>query len=91
MKYHTRSEMNVYLGAETKVGCLTYAGAGPILTVDCAGLHLSLSVDDPTRVTVMDVENARALVEAVTTYLAECERLFAQRGNHTGSAGERTS
>lgn len=69
--------MSFRLGSNTRVYCHAYPDVAPIFALAADGWSLALSPAGRDVITDGDVANARRLVEAVTTYLAELERLHA--------------
>ncbi|WP_131740829.1 hypothetical protein [Actinomadura roseirufa] len=76
MSDRTFSDVTVLLAQGTRIDCHTYPASGPILAVWGTGLSLMLT-SGRGAVTAADVDNAHELLEAVQTYVAECERLYA--------------
>ncbi|MFC4054601.1 hypothetical protein ACFOY4_33345 [Actinomadura syzygii] len=75
--------MDLHLGAGTRFYCHTYPEnpeAGPILVIEAAGVSLMLSNRTRGAVEAGDVENARRLLEVVSEFTAEVERLHAING-----------
>ncbi|WUI00253.1 hypothetical protein OHR68_00025 [Spirillospora sp. NBC_00431] len=71
---------DIHLGEGSRFACHTYPGhpdAGPILTISAAGLTFGLSNRSRGAVEAGDVANARRLLEVVTRFTAEVERLHA--------------
>lgn len=75
--------MSFRLGSNARVTCHTYPDNGPILSLSAGDWSLSMSPAGRTAITDGDVAKARRLAEAVTTYLAECERLHAEQATQT--------
>ncbi|MFD0900575.1 hypothetical protein [Actinomadura sediminis] len=84
----TTGTLSVHLGAGAVVQCFTYKDDGPILAIDAPGISLSLTNRTPVAMVAGDVENARRLLEAVTTFAAEVERLHAANETAAESAGD---
>ncbi|TDB96749.1 hypothetical protein [Actinomadura sp. 7K534] len=69
--------VGVHFGADTRFGCITYPDdppTSPILTISTPGLSLTLS-GRRLDVEAGDVQNARRLLEVVSRFTAEVERL----------------
>ncbi|RSN59567.1 hypothetical protein [Actinomadura sp. WAC 06369] len=73
----TTGSLAIRLGSGAFVHCCTYPDAAPILTFSARGISFSLTNRERDDIDVGDVENARRLLEAVTTFVAEVERLHA--------------
>jgi hypothetical protein len=81
--------LGVHFGAGTRFDCHTYPDDppdGPILTISTPGLSLALCNRTRGVVEVGDVHNARRLLEVVTRFSAEVERLHALYGTAAESA-----
>ncbi|QFG21234.1 hypothetical protein [Actinomadura sp. WMMB 499] len=72
--------LGVSLGADTWFRCSTYPEKSetPILAIDLPGMYLSLSTSQRDAVSSGDVDNARRLLEVVSRFTAEVERLYAE-------------
>ncbi|WUH99655.1 hypothetical protein OHR68_40260 [Spirillospora sp. NBC_00431] len=76
----TFGAVDIHLGEGSRFACHTYPGhpdAGPILTISAADLTFALSNRSRGAVEAGDVANARRLLEVVTRFTAEVERLHA--------------
>ncbi|MGP4024196.1 hypothetical protein [Actinomadura sp. 3N407] len=72
--------LGVSLGEDAFFLCHTYPHkpeAGPIVSINTPGLSVSLSNGARGAVEASDVENARRLLEVVSKFTAEVERLYA--------------
>ncbi|WP_067451398.1 hypothetical protein [Actinomadura macra] len=69
--------VSVHLGADAMIRCCTYTDAAPILTLSSDGLSVAVTGAGGDAVSAVDVDNARLLLRAAQTFLAECERLHA--------------
>lgn len=86
--------LGVYFGAGTRFECHTYPddpAPGPILAIVTPGLSLTLSNRTRGAVEAGDVQNARRLVEVVSRFAAEVERLYALNDAAAESGGERAA
>jgi hypothetical protein len=91
MSTSTSGHLSVHMGANARVECLTYTDTGPILCVSTPGLHLTVNTREREAVKSFDLDNARALVEATKTFLAECERLHALHSGQDDIGSERAA
>ncbi|SEG75472.1 hypothetical protein SAMN04489712_11143 [Thermomonospora echinospora] len=74
--------------ANCRAFCVTHPeGAEPVLAISHGGVNVMLTPDKPGRVTAGDVAVARALLEAVTSYVTDVERLHDQNARSSGSPG----
>lgn len=64
-----------HLGSDTHVTCHTFPAKGPILVLDAGAWTLLLSPAERDVIGDAAVATARRLADAVTTYLAEVERI----------------
>jgi hypothetical protein len=78
--------MSVHLGTDTRIICHTYSDNGPILSVNAGDVDLTVHVARHQAVDETDVANAKALFDAIATYLAECERIYHET-HHDADAG----
>ncbi|WP_153535773.1 hypothetical protein [Actinomadura macrotermitis] len=86
----TWSMLGIRIGDDARIDCAVYAHATPILSISSSGVTLHLSPEGRQDIDASDVDNARDLLKAVTTYAAECERLHAEQ-NAAGEDGGDTS
>ncbi|WP_242893926.1 hypothetical protein [Actinomadura litoris] len=76
------STVSLHLAEDARIRCFTYPAESddaPILAVDLPAFSLSLTSRGPG-VEPGDIDTAWRLLEAVTRYTAEIERLYALRG-----------
>ncbi|NEA22195.1 hypothetical protein [Actinomadura bangladeshensis] len=81
--------LEISLGEGAHLDCYTYpedSKAGPILVIFTAGMAFSLTNRARGAVEAGDVQNARRLLEVVTRFTAEVERLHALNSGATDSA-----
>ncbi|QXJ22991.1 hypothetical protein AGRA3207_004078 [Actinomadura graeca] len=69
--------MSVNLAGDAMIRCCTYPERAPILALSGVAVSVSVTSADRMAVSEADVGNARLLLLAARTYLAECERLHA--------------
>ena len=78
--HNTYNSVGVHLGAGARFVCHIYPHdpqSGPIMVIDAAGLSFMLANGTRGAVEAGDVANARRLLEVVTEFAAEVERLHA--------------
>ncbi|GAA2456906.1 hypothetical protein GCM10010191_90540 [Actinomadura vinacea] len=83
--------MQIVLGEGAHFLCHTYPNdpeSGPILVIDTSGVTFRLTNRVRGGVEVGDVRNARRLLEVVSRFVAEVERLHAQSSERAESAAE---
>lgn len=84
-------DFGISLGAGAHLDCYTYPDdpeAGPILVIYTAGMQFSLSNRARGAVESGDVDNARRLLEMVSQFTAEVERLHALTTDQSGETDE---
>jgi len=69
----------VRLTASTCIRCCTYEDAAPILTIQDGAADITITNPGQGEVTEEDVRLGRQLADAVTRYVAELEKLAANR------------
>jgi hypothetical protein len=70
-------EAALRLIASSHIRCCTYDTRPAILAVDDSHVSVSLTVPDPARVTVDDLDAAVRLAEALTEYIGDLRRWMA--------------
>jgi hypothetical protein len=79
-------DSSLRLSGSSHVLCCTYPDRPPILALDDAHVHVSVTVPDPEHVTADDLAIARDLASAVSRYVTELEHHHASRAREREAA-----
>jgi hypothetical protein len=76
----------IRMTGRTLIQCCTYEDAAPILAIFDEHVRVSVTVPETSRVTGEDLQQGRALAEAVARYVAELEQRAATQDSAAGEA-----
>ena len=79
--------VGVHVGADWTIGCHTYPGTTPILTVGAGPVSVSFSIAARTPVPADGAAFARELARQAARFAADCERLHAADPDGTAADG----
>jgi hypothetical protein len=74
-----RIGVSLYPDAATRFEAKVLGSGAPLLQIGQGDIEVSIWPHVPDEITDADIETARRLVQAATTYLTDCERIHAEQ------------